>query len=328
MWAMTIRTDRRQIPTRPQPALHRAAQAAWRGHIEHELEQARLFGAILESGEYLEQGAASLVEYARRLGYHGSRTIVLARLGQAIQIRPDLAEAVLDRSIPIENAEAIARMIADPALRDLEDWLELAANCDLTALRSFITQRTEQARQQEERLRLVPLFLTDRGVDKLERARRVASGRSGRDLSQSQAVEVTLDEYLDRHDPEQKASRASSGRSGRSATGRSPRPRRSRHVPRPVESLVRDRAGHQCEVPGCTSTTGLELCHRRWWSRGGEHHPSNIVLLCHRHHVLFDAGVLACIGFAANGRPIFRVPDGDVLYPKPAPGRGAREPPD
>lgn len=324
---MSVSTDRRRISTRPAPELHRAAQAAWRGHIEHQLEMARLFGAILVSGEYVERGSATLVEYARRLGYHGARAIVLARLGQAIQVQPDLADRVLERSIPIENAETIARMIADPRFRDLEDWPGLAGNCDLPSLKALIAQRVEQVHQEEQRLRLVQLFLTDQAVEKLERARRVASQRSGRDLTSSQAVEVTVEEYLARHDGKEKTRRAPKGQSaGEPASDPVPR-RRSRHVPKSVEHMVRERARHRCEVPGCTCTTGLELCHRRWWSRGGEHHPRNIVLLCHRHHVLFDAGLLTCIGFADDGRPIFRLPGGEVLRPKPAPGRGAREPP-
>ena len=137
---MTIRTDQREIPTDPRPELHRAARAAWRAALEHELKFAALFGQILECQEYAEQGASSLVEYARRLGYHGGRAIVQARLGQAIRLRPELADRLRARTISIENAETIASALLDPATRDVEDWLALAEHAQGQALRHVVAQ--------------------------------------------------------------------------------------------------------------------------------------------------------------------------------------------
>ncbi len=284
---------------------------------------ADLFAGLLMSREYVEQGAATLVEYARRLGHHDARSIVQARLGQAIRTCPELAVRLRSRAISIENAETIASAVADPATRDVEDWLDLAENCQLNALRGVVKLRREEAKRVGEDLRAVPLLLTDEEVEKIKRVRKIASQRAKRHLTDSQGVVVALDEYLQRHDPEQKAKRARSGGTDTRSTddvvdeALSRRGPRLRYVPKAVEHRVRERAGHRCEVPGCTCTTGLELCHRRSWSRGGAHHPCNIVLLCHRHHVLFDAGRIACLGFSDCGRPIFRMPDGTVLIPKP-----------
>ena len=321
-WGVTIRTDRRKIETRSQPELHEAARKAWRPALERELKLADLFAGILESGEYFERGSASLVEYARRLGHHGARAIVQARLGQAIRACPDLAEKMRSRAIAIENAEAIAGVMADPATRGLEDWLDLAERCELKALQNVVRLRREEAKREGEKLQTVPLLLTDTEIGKMKRVREVASGRVHRQLTDSQGVVVAMDDYLDRHDPERKARRARSQSSRSSPSddgvaGDLDTPATClRHIPKHVEYQVRDRALHRCEVPGCTATTELELCHLRWWSRGGDHSLRNLTLLCHRHHVMLDAGHIACLGFAAGGRPIFRMPDGAILLPK------------
>lgn len=320
---MTIRTDKRKIETRPQPQLDQAAREAWLPALEHELRLADLFAGIIESGEYFEQGADSLVEYARRLGHHGARAIVQARLGQAIRVCPDLAERLRSKAIPIESAESIAGVLADPATRDLENWIELAAGCELKALQNLVRLRREEAKREGERLRAIPLLFTDDEIRKVGRVRRIASHRAHRQLTDSQAIVAALDDYLDRHDPERKArrARASASKSAsddkRSEDTQNSPGTRHRYIPKEIEYRIRDRARHCCEVPGCTATTGLELCHRRWWSEGGGHSERNIVLLCHRHHVMLDAGRIACLGFTAWGRPIFRMPDGSILLPKP-----------
>ena len=321
---MTIRSDQRTIETDPSPELHLAAKRARSVALEHELRLADLFAGILESREYVEQGAASLVEYARRLGHHGARAIVQARLGQAIRLRPQLAEQLRGRVISIENAETIAAVVADPMTRDVEDWLGLAEQCELGALREVVRLRREEARRGDGKiLKLLPVLLTDEEMAKVRRVREIASSRARRQLTESEGIVTAVDEYLERRDPERRATRArskapeSDSAAEGSVSETNPSDERRRYIPKAVDWKVRERAKHSCEVPGCTAKTGLELCHRRMWSKGGEHHPDNLVLLCHRHHVMLDAGRIACLGFAGCGRPIFRLPDGGLLLPKP-----------
>ena len=320
---MTIRTDQRRIETRPLPGLDEAVRNAWLPALEHQLLLADLFSLVIESGEYFEQGAASLVEYARRRGHHGARAIVLARLGQAIRACPELAQRLRSGAMNLESAETIAAVVANPATRGLEDWLDLAENCELKALRNVVRLRREETTRAGEKLKAVPLLLTDDEIGKMRRVREIASQHLHRQLTESQGVVVAMDDFLERRDPERKGRRSktrpSQAAAAEGCAGALPNsePARRRHVPKEVEHAVRERAGHHCEVPGCTATTGLELCHIRSWSRGGGHSPHNIVLLCHRHHVMLDAEHISCLGFTVGGRPIFRLPNGEVLLPKP-----------
>lgn len=49
-------------------------------------------------------------------------------------------------------------------------------------------------------------------------------------------------------------------------------------IPTAVRNTVLDRANGLCE--GCGAATNLELHHRKFRSRGGQHSASNIIALC------------------------------------------------
>ncbi|HUQ06920.1 MAG TPA: HNH endonuclease signature motif containing protein [Kofleriaceae bacterium] len=85
-------------------------------------------------------------------------------------------------------------------------------------------------------------------------------------------------------------------------------PRRRRAV------LARDR--HRCPVPGCTSSTFLDVHHIVHRQHGGDDRMSNLTALCELHHTLHHDGVIRIGGIAgaivvthADGRPYGRSPD-------------------
>ena len=88
---------------------------------------------------------------------------------------------------------------------------------------------------------------------------------------------------------------------------------RSRHVPVAVDKLLWERAGGACEVPGCGFTGFLQRAHIRAYARGGGQVLDNLLLLCPRHHTLFDNGYLLFIGFGKDDRPVFTDPEGEPL---------------
>jgi uncharacterized protein DUF222/HNH endonuclease len=78
--------------------------------------------------------------------------------------------------------------------------------------------------------------------------------------------------------------------------------------------VVRDRG---CRFPGCDRPPpwcdGHHLVH---WADGGETSLSNLVLLCRRHHrAVHERFALEL----ADGRPVFRRPDGSVLEDRAPP---------
>jgi hypothetical protein len=91
-------------------------------------------------------------------------------------------------------------------------------------------------------------------------------------------------------------------------------PRRRRAV------LARDR--HRCSVPGCTSSTFIDVHHIRHREHGGDDGMSNLTALCELHHTLHHDGVI-CIGGVggaivvthADGRPYGKRPLPDASPP-------------
>jgi hypothetical protein len=93
-----------------------------------------------------------------------------------------------------------------------------------------------------------------------------------------------------------------------------------RTIPLPTQRLVLERAQHRCEVPGCRSSKHLTIHHIVFWSHGGTHDPSNLVVLCDGHHRVLHDGFLKISGrapdqlvFERNGNELVGKPDGHAL---------------
>lgn len=48
-----------------------------------------------------------------------------------------------------------------------------------------------------------------------------------------------------------------------------------------------------CRYPGCGRTRHLHAHHVTWWSRGGDTHPDNLILLCSAHHRALHHGAFS-----------------------------------
>jgi hypothetical protein len=71
-------------------------------------------------------------------------------------------------------------------------------------------------------------------------------------------------------------------------------------IPPSVRRLVEHRDGHACQVPGCRSTSFLEIHHLRFRSAGGSHAPGNLLLMCGGHHAAVHVGTLTISGTAPD----------------------------
>jgi hypothetical protein len=95
------------------------------------------------------------------------------------------------------------------------------------------------------------------------------------------------------------------------------RPKRT--MPKRTARLVLERAQHRCQVPGCRSSKHLTIHHIKFFSHGGTHHPSNLVVLCDGHHRLLHDDLLQITGrapdrltFTRTGTPMRAMNDNDV----------------
>lgn len=101
--------------------------------------------------------------------------------------------------------------------------------------------------------------------------------------------------------------------------------RRTRRVNEALRCAIieRDRG---CVWSGCGAPPSRCDCHHmRHWSEGGPTNADNLVLLCHRHHILLHEG-----GYRMHGRSddfIVLRPDGTALHDPLAPNETAKDPP-
>jgi hypothetical protein len=86
--------------------------------------------------------------------------------------------------------------------------------------------------------------------------------------------------------------------------------RATQNVPPALRRLVWRRDHGRCVVPGCRSSTYLEVHHVQWRMNGGRHSARNCCVLCDAHHGAVHAGRLVITGSAPaltfthdDGRP-------------------------
>ena len=92
--------------------------------------------------------------------------------------------------------------------------------------------------------------------------------------------------------------------------------RKTRTVPPPIRRALEFR-DQGCRFPGCTSKH-CDAHHIVHWADGGETKPSNLVLLCRRHHRLLHEGGFR-VRLAMDGAVEFTDPRGRPLERCPAP---------
>jgi len=97
--------------------------------------------------------------------------------------------------------------------------------------------------------------------------------------------------------------------------------RKTRAIPPSLRRALQARDAGRCRFPGCDNRRWLDAHHIQHWARGGETKLENLVLLCSHHHRLLHEGGFR-VSRQANGRLIFRRPDGRAIPSLPSPARG------
>ena len=152
--------------------------------------------------------------------------------------------------------------------------------------------RTEPKPPRLERKLLVQFLASEAFMKKFERARALLSNRLGT-VSYEAVLETVLDEFLERHTPENKTRRRDARRNVRK-TKRVPSKSvdtrgRSRRIPAAIRDAVSARDQGRCTYVGttgkrCGSTRHLQIDHIVPFARGGTNVASNLRLLCARHN--------------------------------------------
>jgi len=275
---------------------------------EVQLRCARLLARIDKSCHYAFRGCSSIGHYGEISGYSAREARMLAAAGRAVQLKPELVRAITQGEISLDGAALLERIFANPGLaREGEDWLQLARELSSRDLEQAVRTRLLEAASGQP-VSILRALLTAPGREKFERARQLASRKKKKALSEGQTVEVLAEHYLHSFDPTRRRPRGRRAADTSAAAGR--------HVPSDVKRTVWARKGDRCAVPGCDHRIWIEFAHVLPHREGGSREAQNLVYLCRRHHLLYDAGLLSIEGDA--DAPRFRTSSGESLEGRPA----------
>jgi hypothetical protein len=284
-----------------------------------EVERARNFAKFDRNHSYVFHGAASMVEYARRHGYGSRQTRDYVAAGRVFEVFPEAVDHVLDGSMLISTLAALAPLILEPDLVLLDKAGLPMTHEELVRWARVETDREifRTVRRLREEVRVGggatsrTLYLSAQGVEDLERARTLLARRMSRAVSDSEATEHTLRDWVSRNDDLE-----TRGRERRTAAmpERGDGTRNTRYVPAEVRRALMGLHGDRCAIQGCPHQIWLQNAHKTPHALGGGNELRDQIRLCIVHHTMWDHGELRWIEDAAwpcGG--YFETPEGRIL---------------
>jgi hypothetical protein len=264
----------------------------------HDLEVARHFYEVDRDLHWIHESCSSIRQFGEKYGFSEREAEVLAGVGKALALAPEMEEKLLAGRITLDAAAAVATILGGPdLLKDGDDWLAEAEVLTLPALQRKVRERIVEIREREP-ASTVTATMPASGREKFERARVIASRKKRKALSEGETVVVLADHYLDSFDEMRKRLRARR----MADTNGGPGGPGSRAVPATEKRKVRMR-GEECQFPGCSHRIFVDLAHRRPHAAGGSRESDNLLALCRTHPALFDAGWIRAEG--PSDRPEF-----------------------
>jgi hypothetical protein len=261
---------------------------------------------------HLAKGYPSLFVYATKgLGLRANLTYTLITIARKAREVPALREQLEAGRMTLSNARRVASVLT---VANQAEWIAKAAALSVRELEREITRVRPQAEPVEhasyisgDRIRL-ELGLSEHEMLRLRRAQDLVSRSLGQSASLEDTMKQLLSEYLDKHDPVERAkrfrvrgggakgSKAESGekvelvtpRVGDSVQGEA-EPTRRAPTPAAVEHAVHWRDRDRCtetlpDGSRCGQSRWTELHHVKPVHLGGKNTVDNLVTLCSAHH--------------------------------------------
>ncbi|MDR3605816.1 MAG: HNH endonuclease [Oligoflexia bacterium] len=240
---------------------------------------------------FLARGHASLFAYVtRELGLSENAAYALITVARKARQVPELKIQMQSGAMTLSNARRVAAVLTP---ENKSDWIKKASELSSRELEKEIVKvRLQEAVQEraayvtEDRFKL-ELGISESELEKLRRVQDLLSQKRSRPVSLEETIEAMTAEYLDRHDPVEKARRAKNP----SVAIKRLVTRRVR-VPIPAEILhqVNKRDQRKCthvtNGKRCNQTRWTQIHHKIHVSDGGLNTPDNLITLCAAHHRL------------------------------------------
>lgn len=220
-----------------------------------------------------------------------SNFIAVARKAREV---PELKEAIRNQELTVSKARKIAPVINKD---NSAEWLNLAKTLPKPKLEKEVakvapqTATPETAKYVSEERIKVSLGVFEKTMQKLRRAQDLVSQKTRKIASMEDALEVLLDNYLEKNDPVEEAKRlvdTSASVPGTDTKVQQENIPGSRKISAQTKHQINLRDQGQCtsvhEGKRCENKRWLEIHHKVPLSQGGNNNLNNLTTLCWSHH--------------------------------------------
>jgi hypothetical protein len=258
-------------------------------------------------GHFVYEGCASFAEFGERRGGSSSEAAMVLALGYALERWPELEAALLDGTVSEASASRMGMLAKRPhLLREDDEWVAWARGESEKAFARRVRERREEGRTGGKPVVERTFYVTTKGASRFDEARKLASRKAERVLTEGEALETISDHYLDCFDL----------RRGKPGKRRMPHTAtiEDRRLRKPAAEVLRailERTGDRCAVPFCPNEIFVENSHRRAHASGGAREREDLDRLCVVHHDMYHQGLVRITGPADD--PRFSTADGRSL---------------
>ena len=192
--------------------LHQRAMSTAKEYRRCETALIGIFQELEKYRTYEQYQMPSLFIYATKmLGLSEATTCMLTSVMRASIKVPELKTAIEEGKITLSNARRIAPVLGTA---NKSEWLEKAAALPLRKLELELAKafpdRPAATRMiaKSEKLSRLEIDLPHATLAKLKRAQEILAQKKQKHIDAAQTLDAVLDEFLERHDPVEKAKRA------------------------------------------------------------------------------------------------------------------------
>lgn len=292
-------------------ALHIAGE-----YLKREAELIGVLQDLDRTKTHLQYQMPSLFAYATKL-LQLSESVALTLIGiarKSAQI-PELKTAIEEKKITVTNARRIVPVLN---AENKNEWLEKAATLTQVKLEKELAKSFPQqaaparVRYKNESLGRLETDLSLRTLEKLKRVQEILSQKKKAHVDAAMALDVVLDEFIEKHDPVKKAERAvqrmpmqAKASVGTEPVARPVQAKSSIHSKpakrspaaaakrMPIDAATKHQVNlrdtTQCahrnsDGTRCEAKHWLHVHHIKEVSQGGTNDLSNLKTLCFAHH--------------------------------------------
>lgn len=276
--------------------IHRRALVIAKQFRKSETDLISILQEVRKHKVHQKLGYANLFDYCNRaLGLSRDLTYTYSKIAEKSEKVPELKQAIIQGKVSTTNARKIAPLInrenKDTLLKKASSLSQRALDKELVKIapRKVLPDKIRPVNGDTSELRC---SLPSESDEWIKRAKDILSQKTRKPCDTGDAIFAAIKEYVQRHDPIEKANRALRRRDvpkkpSKKVVVALP-PKRPTIPAKTIHQLMLS-DNNQCSHINennhrCTNKRWLDIHHKTPFSQNGTHDLSNLTLLCQVHH--------------------------------------------